>query len=51
MKPLSLLLVPVALLQALLAQNNKPRDMHEMHRLHQDPKAYLAMLDVSLANS
>lgn len=28
-----------------LAQDNKPRDMHEMHRLHQDPKAYMAMLD------
>ena len=27
------------------AQNSKPRDMHEMHRLHQDPKAYMAMLD------
>jgi arsenite methyltransferase len=45
MKLLSLLLVPVALLQAVAAQDNKPRDMHEMHRLHQDPKAYIAMLD------
>lgn len=35
-----MLLAPVA-----LAQDNKPRDMHEMHRLHQDPKAYIAMLD------
>lgn len=29
----------------LLAQDSTPRDMHEMHRLHQDPKAYIAMLD------
>ncbi|HEY5909691.1 MAG TPA: hypothetical protein VJA21_03705 [Verrucomicrobiae bacterium] len=29
----------------VLAQDNKPRDMHEMHRLHQDSKAYIAMLD------
>ena len=29
----------------VLAQDSKPRDMHEMHRLHQDPKAYIAMLD------
>ncbi len=29
----------------VLAQDAKPRDMHEMHRLHQDPKAYIAMLD------
>jgi ubiquinone/menaquinone biosynthesis C-methylase UbiE len=28
-----------------LAQDSKPRDMHEMHRLHQDSKAYIAMLD------
>jgi len=28
-----------------LAQDTKPRDMHEMHKLHQDPKAYIAMLD------
>ena len=28
-----------------LPQDTKPRDMHEMHRLHQDPKAYIAMLD------
>src|SRR5512140_1832763 len=34
------------LAQALvLAQDNQPRDLHEMHRLHQDPKAYIAMLD------
>lgn len=33
------------LVQVVLAQDNKPRDMHEMHRLHQGPKAYIAMLD------
>src|SRR5438128_7643836 len=34
------------LLPALtLAQDNTKRDMHEMHRLHQDSKAYIAMLD------
>ena len=27
------------------AQDNRERDMNEMHRLHQDPKAYIAMLD------
>ena len=42
----SLALLSVALLQAVvLAQDRKPRDMQEMHRLHQDPKAYIAMLD------
>jgi arsenite methyltransferase len=34
------LLAPMA-----LAQDTKPRDIHEMHRLHQDPEAYIAMLD------
>ena len=29
----------------VLAQDSTNRDMHEMHRLHQDPKAYIAMLD------
>ncbi|MCL4789515.1 MAG: methyltransferase domain-containing protein [Verrucomicrobia bacterium] len=29
----------------VLAQDNTKRDMHEMHKLHQDPKAYMAMLD------
>src|SRR5512138_1049904 len=45
MKPL--LPVPSLMLLActVLAQDNKSRDMHEMHRLHQDPKAYMAMLD------
>ena len=34
------------LLPALvLAQDSTKRDIHEMHRLHQDPKAYIAMLD------
>ncbi len=27
------------------AQDSTPRNMQEMHRLHQDPKAYIAMLD------
>ena len=35
----------LALPSFLLAQDSTQRDMHEMHRLHQDPKAYLAMLD------
>jgi predicted methyltransferase len=35
-----------ALLPAVaVAQDSKQRDLHEMHRLHQDPKAYIAMLD------
>ena len=29
----------------ILAQNHTRRDAHEMHRLHQDPQAYIAMLD------
>src|SRR6266536_3540188 len=37
----SLLLLP----ELVLAQDSTKRDMHEMHRLHQDPKAYIAMLD------
>ncbi|MCX6925473.1 MAG: methyltransferase domain-containing protein [Verrucomicrobia bacterium] len=36
----SALLAPV-----VVAQDSKPRDMHEMHKLHQDSKAYIAMLD------
>ncbi len=44
MKSLSVLL-GLALVGPVLAQDNKPRDLHEMHRLHQDPKAYIAMLD------
>jgi arsenite methyltransferase len=33
------------LLAALVAQDPKPRDHEAMHRLHQDPKAYVAMLE------
>jgi len=33
------------LLPAVLAEDNKPRDIHEMHQLHQDSKAYIAILD------
>ena len=29
----------------VLAQENTKRDMHEMHKLHQDSKAYVAMLE------
>jgi predicted methyltransferase len=35
----------LALPALLLAQDNTNRNMHEMHRLHQDSKAYIAMLD------
>ncbi len=42
----SLTLLGWLVLPALvLAQDSTQRDMQEMHRLHQDPKAYLAMLD------
>ena len=42
----SLALLGWLLLPALvLAQDSTNRNMHEMHRLHQDPKAYVAMLD------
>lgn len=42
----SLTLVGWLLLSALIqAQDSTNRNMHEMHRLHQDPKAYIAMLD------
>ncbi len=30
---------------ALLAQDSTTRDVHQMHQLHQDPKAYIAMLE------
>ncbi len=45
MKLFSLLLGP--LLAPVLApgQDTTPRDAHQMHQLHQDPKAYIAMLD------
>ena len=43
---LSLALFGWLLLPTLvLAQDNTKRDMHEMHKLHQDPKAYITMLD------
>ena len=29
----------------VLAQDSMKRDMNEMHKLHQDPRAYIAMLD------
>jgi tRNA G46 methylase TrmB len=45
MKSLLALLGFVLLQPAVLVQDGKPRDMHEMHRLHQEPKAYMAMLD------
>jgi ubiquinone/menaquinone biosynthesis C-methylase UbiE len=42
----SLALLGWLLLPALvLAQDSTNRNLHEMHRLHQDPKAYIAMLD------
>jgi len=42
----SLALLGWLVLPALvLAQDNTKRDMHELHMLHQDPKAYIAMLD------
>jgi arsenite methyltransferase len=45
MKHLMVILGCVLVHALAVAQDNKPRDMHEMHRLHQDPKAYIAMLD------
>jgi SAM-dependent methyltransferase len=42
----SLALCGWLLVQAFaVAQDSTQRDMHEMHRLHQDPTAYIAMLD------
>jgi arsenite methyltransferase len=42
----SLALFGWLLVQAFaVAQDSTQRDLHEMHRLHQDPKAYIAMLD------
>jgi arsenite methyltransferase len=35
----------VTLSQSLLAAQNKPLSMEEMHRLHQDSKAYISFLD------
>jgi len=45
MKSLLALPVPLLLLQTAVAQDNKQRDIHQMHMMHQDPKAYIAMLD------
>jgi hypothetical protein len=45
MKSLLALLGLVLLQPVVLAQDSKPLDMHQMHKLHQDPKAYIAMLD------
>lgn len=45
MKSLLALSVAVLLLQTVSAQDNKPQNTNEMHRLHQDSKAYIAMLD------
>src|SRR5436309_6566565 len=39
--PLGWLLVPAL----VLAEDSTKRDIHEMHRLHQDSNAYIAMLD------
>jgi arsenite methyltransferase len=33
------------MLQAVAPAQNPPKTMEEMHKLHQDPKAYIAMLD------
>ena len=42
----SLVLLGWLLLPALVpAQDNTHRDLHEMPKLHQDPKAYIAMLE------
>ncbi len=42
----SLALVGCVWLQAVvMAQDSTQRDLHQMHQLHQDPKAYIAMLD------
>jgi len=38
-------LLTLVVLAALGTQDAKPRDHEAMHRLHQDPKAYVAMLE------
>ncbi len=38
-------IAPVLLVPVAFAQDSKLRDLHEMHRLHQDSKAYIAMLE------
>jgi arsenite methyltransferase len=45
MKHLMVILGCVLVHALAVAQDNKPRDMHEMHRLHQDSRAYIALLD------
>src|SRR5215468_10173457 len=45
MKSLIALALSYLLLQTVVAQDNKQRDIHQMHMMHQDPKAYIAMLD------
>jgi ubiquinone/menaquinone biosynthesis C-methylase UbiE len=42
---MSIVPIPVLGLAALVAQDPKPRDHEAMHRLHQDKKAYIAMLE------
>ena len=39
--PLACLMLPTL----VMAQDNTKRDLNEMHRAHQDPKAYIAMLE------
>lgn len=42
----SMALFACVLMQAFaVAQDSKQRDMQQMHRLHLDPNAYIAMLD------
>jgi arsenite methyltransferase len=45
MKRLIALLGYVLVQAFAVGQDTNQRDMHEMHYLHQDPKAYIAMLD------
>jgi predicted methyltransferase len=45
MRRFSSLLGWLVLATLVLAQDHTRRDAHEMHRLHQDPQAYIAMLD------
>jgi ubiquinone/menaquinone biosynthesis C-methylase UbiE len=45
MKALLPLIVAGASLTLAVAQDHTERDLHEMHRLHQDPKAYIALLE------
>ncbi len=45
LRPCALLACAAALSLPAVAQDPKPRSHDEMHRLHQDPKAYIAMLE------